>query len=88
MSRKYLISKLQELFIEDDHDQESFDDFHGGILKFYSFLSKYKHGKNRKGDFKKYPTPHKEDAYFAYGLGLGLLNLIGAKLNREEEYSN
>jgi hypothetical protein len=44
------------------------------------------HGSNFRasgGNINNLLIPHKEDAYFAYSLAIGILNIIGRKLARK-----
>jgi hypothetical protein len=74
--------ELKILFEADQHDEESFKNFLDGIGNFFKFISKYAHDKDTKGKIKSRPIPTKEDAYFAYALAIGLLNIIGKKTSK------
>lgn len=75
--------ELKELFIQDQHSEQGFNDFYSGILNFFNYTSKFIHDKsNQTGELNKIPIPTKEDAYFVYALGIGILNIIGKKTNK------
>lgn len=74
-------NKLRELFKEDQHSDEGFQNFIDAIWKFFEYNSKFIHDKDKKNELLPIPNPTKEDAYFMYMLALGLLNVIGKKIS-------
>lgn len=72
---------LDALLKNDQHSEEGIKNLYMGIWQFFEFISKFIHDKDKNGNLITRPIPTKEDAYFAYSLGLGLLNLIGKKLH-------
>jgi hypothetical protein len=74
------VEELKALFKLDGHNDEGINNFLEGIWKFFEFLSKYIHEKDKNGNLKPVPVAGKEDAYMAYALGLSLLNIIGKKI--------
>lgn len=75
--------ELKLLFAKDQHSPQGTSDFLAGIWNFFNFLSKFVHEKDRDGKIiEARPIPTKEDAYFAYALGVGLLNIIGKKTSK------
>lgn len=75
--------KINDLFINDQHDDEGVNNFLNGIENFFNFYSKFVHTTNKKKEPKPLPIPTKEDAYFGYILAIGILNIIGKKASRE-----
>lgn len=75
--------RFRELMANDLHNEQGVKDLLDAIWKFFEFLSKYAHVKNKRGEVVPRPIATKEDAYFAYALALSLLNLIGRKLENE-----
>ena len=73
---------FKTLFINDQFSEQGFDEFYNGIKAFFNYTSKYIHDKNKTGELNIVPIPTKEDAYFVYALGIGLLNIIGKKSNK------
>ncbi len=69
------------LMAKDQHGEEGIKNLYDAIWHFFEFVSKYVHDKDKKGNVNPLPVSTKEDAYFAYTLALGLLNLIGKKLS-------
>lgn len=74
-------NEFMKLMIKDQHNEEGCDNLLKGIWQFFEFISKYSHEKDKKGNIKPIPIAKKEDAYFAYTASVGLLNLLGSKLN-------
>ena len=75
--------EFSKLLAKDQHGEEGIQEFFDAIWKFFEFVSKYVHEKDKSGNFNPVPVSTKEDAYFAYALALGLVNLIGKKTNAE-----
>lgn len=79
-------SKFRDDFIkllqENNHSAAGIDDFNNAIWKFFDFLSKYLHEKDKQFNDQAIPIANKEDAYFAYALSVGLLNLISRKMRK------
>lgn len=73
--------KFTALLENDGHDKEGIDNFYDGIWQFFEFFSKYIHDQDKKGNISERPHIHKEDAYFAYSMAVGLLNFIGRKIS-------
>jgi hypothetical protein len=66
---------------ENQHSEQGTKNLYDAIWKFFEFLSKFIHDKDTDGNsYEVLPIPTKEDAYFAYALSIGLLGLIGKKL--------
>jgi hypothetical protein len=82
-AHKKFREEFNKLLAKDQHSQEGIDNLYDGIWKFFDFLSKYSHDKDREGNFNPLPVSTKEDAYFAYALAIGLLNLIGKKTSED-----
>jgi hypothetical protein len=80
---KQFKEEFDKLLTKDQHSEEGIQNLHDGIWKLFEFFSKYVHGKDTKGYPRPLPVSTKEDAYFAYSLALGLLNLIGKKTNED-----
>lgn len=75
--------EFNKLMTKDQHSQEGIDDLYTAIWKLFEFISKYVHDKDQVGNLSPLPVTKKEDAYFAYAIALGLLNLIGRKTNAD-----
>jgi hypothetical protein len=75
--------EFNKLMTKDQHSQQGIDDLHTAIWKLFEFISKYVHDKDKEGNLNPLPISTKEDAYFAYAIALGLLNLIGRKTNAD-----
>ncbi|MEI6348177.1 MAG: hypothetical protein WCP69_09550 [Bacteroidota bacterium] len=76
-----LRESLKQLFLDDMHSEEGFEDFYLGIKSFFNFVSKFIHDKsNKTGAYIPVPNPSKEDAYFVYALAIGLINIISKKI--------
>lgn len=74
--------QLKQLFIDDRHGEEGYEEFNKGISAFFNFSSKFIHDKNRTGKLNPIPIARKEDAYFAYSMAINIVNVISAKLCR------
>ncbi len=77
VSFKDELTKILEI---EQHNAEGINDLLNAIKSLFDFTSKYAHPTDRNGDIKPYPNAKKEDAYFVYTLSIGLLNLIGTKI--------
>lgn len=75
--------EFNKLMAKDQHSQEGIDELYTAIWKLFEFISKYVHDKDKDGNLNPLPISTKEDAYFAYSIALGLLNLIGRKINAD-----
>jgi len=63
------------------HSEKGIQNLYDGIWKFFEFTSKFIHDKDTEGNnYEVLPIPSKEDAYFVYVLSIGLLGLLGKKL--------
>ena len=82
IGQKAYAGNLKDLFLKDHHSEQGFDDFAKGIRSFFDFLSKYIHDNDKDGKFHSVPVATKEEAYMAYSLSVGLLNIIGKKISR------
>lgn len=71
------------LFKKDQHNDEGIQNFLDSIWQFFEYISKFIHAKDKKGGFKSRPLATKQDAYFAFILGVGLLNLLSSKIRNE-----
>jgi hypothetical protein len=76
--------ELKILFEKDQHSPQGFQDFMDGIWKFFEYISNFIHDKDKQGSLLVRPNPTKEEAYFAYILAIGLLNILGKKLARSK----
>jgi len=74
--------ELRKLFLKDQHSDEGIQNFLDSIWNFFEYNSKFVHDNDKKGNLKPIPVTTKEDAYFAYALGVGLLNIIGKKTSK------
>lgn len=72
-----------KLMEHENHGKEGIENLYDAIWKFFEFVSKYVHDKDKTGNINPSPISKKEDAYFAYVLAIGLLNLIGGKINEK-----
>lgn len=79
---KNLKHELNNILIQEGHNQQGIDQLFSGINSIYQFVSKYSHLADTQGVFKPFPLANKEDAYLLYSLSINLLNLIGKKINR------
>jgi len=75
--------ELRKLFVKDQHSLEGIQNFLDGIWKFFEYNSKFVHDKDKAGNLNPIPLATKEDAYFIYALGVGLLNVIGKKISKQ-----
>jgi ribosomal protein S15P/S13E len=75
--------EFNKLMTKDQHSQQGIDDLYTAIWKLFEFISKYVHDKDKEGNLNPLPISTKEDAYFAYSIALGLLNLIASKTNAD-----
>lgn len=73
-------NKLSAAFVEFGHSAEGIKELLDAIWHFFNFVSKYVHDKDRLGNLTTLPTPTRADAFFAYALAIGLLNMIGEKI--------
>ncbi len=83
-AHKWFAENLKELFKNDQHGEEGFNNFLNGIYQFFEFTSKYIHDKDKRANVVPAPIATKEDAYFAYTLCVGLLNIVGKKISKTE----
>jgi hypothetical protein len=70
------------LMKQDNHGDEGVNELFSAIWKLFEFFSKYVHDKDRDGNLMLEPKARKEDAYFAYSVGIGLLNLLSKKIEQ------
>lgn len=75
--------EFDSLMFQDDHGKEGVQKLYDAIWNLFEFFSKYIHETDKEGNHQALPIATKEDAYFAYTLAVGLLNLIGKKLSEE-----
>ena len=75
--------EFDKLMIQNDHSKEGLQNLYTAIWQLFEFFSKYIHEKDKEGNHQAMPQSTKEDAYFAYALAVGLLNMIGKKLSDE-----
>jgi hypothetical protein len=71
---------LEKLFVDDDHSSDGFKKLYDCIRSFFDYCSKFMHDKNQQGQHHAIPVAEKEDAYFAYAMAVGILNMIGKKM--------
>lgn len=81
-NHKWFADNLSQLFKNDQHSEEGFNNFLNGIYQFFDFTSKYIHDKDKQSNVVPIPVTTKEDAYFAYTLCVGLLNIVGKKISK------
>jgi hypothetical protein len=62
--------------IQFDFLQEGIENLIQGIANFFNYYSKIVHDKDRLGNFNPIVVARKEDAYFAYSMAVGLINLL------------
>jgi hypothetical protein len=74
------IDSLQQLFANDGHSADAFEQLKIGVDSFFNFLSKYLHDQDKNGKLQAIPVASKEEAYLAYSLSISLTNLIAKKL--------
>lgn len=74
--------EFQKLMIADGHSIKGVGNLLTGIWQLFDFTSKYVHEKDEQGNLKPIIVAAKEDAYFAFSISVGLLNLIGRKISR------
>jgi hypothetical protein len=65
----------------DQHSEVGFQHLLNSIYNLFEFISKYIHDKDQQQQLNPTPIPLKEDAYFAFALSVGLLNIIGKKIS-------
>lgn len=75
--------EFDKLLIQDQHNQEGIRNLYDALWKLFEFFSKYVHDRDKNGNLQPLPVSTKEDAYFAYALALGFLNLLGKKVNKQ-----
>lgn len=73
---------FQKLMIADGHSLEGIENLHTAIWQLFEFTSKYAHDKDKQGSLKPIIVTAKEDAYFAFSICVGLLNLVGRKISK------
>lgn len=71
---------LIKILKKEQHNEEGIRDLQNAIQSLFNYTSKYVHFMDREGSIKPYPNTKKEDAYLVYTLSIGLLNLIGSKI--------
>ena len=76
-------AELRKLFEADQHSPEGIQNLFDGIWKFFEYNSKFVHDKDKSGNLNPIPVTTKEDAYFIYAIGIGLLNIIGKKISHD-----
>lgn len=74
--------KFQKLMLADGHTLEGINNLFDGIWQLFEFTSKYVHDKDKAGNLKPSVVTGKEDAYFAFIICVGLLNLLGRKISQ------
>ena len=73
--------ELNKKMTELQHSEKGIQNLYDGIWQFFEFTSKFIHDKDTDGNnYEVLPIPSKEDAYFVYALSVGLLGLLGKKL--------
>lgn len=71
---------LIKILKKEQHNEEGIKDLQNAIQSLFNYTSKYVHFMDREGTIKPYPNAKKEDAYLVYTFSIGLLNLIGSKI--------
>jgi len=79
--------EFDKILKHDQHGNEGIKNFYDALWQLFEFVSKYIHEKDKQGYLNSLPTPHKEDAYLAYSLAVGLLNFVGNKVNRQKTFT-
>lgn len=79
---KQFKEEFQKLMIADGHTIAGVDNLHDGIWQLFEFTSKYVHENDKEGNLKPIIVTAKEDAYFAFSICIGLLNLLGRKISK------
>lgn len=74
--------EFQKLMFADGHSIEGVENLHTAIWQLFEFTSKYVHEKDKTGNLKPPLVTSKEDAYFAFSICVGLLNLLGRKISK------
>lgn len=74
--------EFQKLMIADGHSIKGVENLLTAIWNLFDFTSKYVHEKDEQGNLKPIIVTSKEDAYFAFSISVGLLNLLGRKISR------
>jgi hypothetical protein len=74
--------EFDKLMSNDLHTKDGIQNLYDALWKLFEFMSKYIHEKDKAGDLQSAPISKKEDAYLAFTLGVGLLNLLGRKISQ------
>lgn len=74
--------EFKKLMISDGHNLEGIKNLYTAIWQLFEFTSKYQHEKDTQGFLKQHIVTAKEDAYFAFSISVGLINLLGRKISR------
>ena len=82
-NHRWFEENLKKLFILEQHSNEGVDNLLNAIHQLFEFVSKYIHDKDRHQKLNPLPIPTKEDAYFAFAISIGLLNVIGKKIGKK-----
>lgn len=84
--------ELKQLFEVNNYSEEGVNDLIESIWNIHEFASKFLHDKPKKpgpeGYLNPVPVAQKEDAYFIYSLALGLVNMLGVKVNQMGKSNN
>jgi hypothetical protein len=78
--------ELKQLFEANNYSDEGVNDLIESIWSIHEFASKFLHDKPKKpgpeGYLNPVPVAQKEDAYFIYSLAIGLVNMLGVKVEQ------
>ncbi|MCC6372886.1 MAG: hypothetical protein IT236_17915 [Bacteroidia bacterium] len=72
--------EFDKIMGNDLHTKDGIQNLYDALWKLFEFMSKYIHEKDKAGNIQPAPVSKKEDAYLAFTLGVGLLNMIGRKI--------
>lgn len=72
--------EFQKIMFSNGHTNKGVGNLLNGIKELFDFTSKYIHEKDEQGNLKPIIVAAKEDAYFAFSISVGLLNLLGRKI--------
>jgi hypothetical protein len=76
-----LNEELKKLFIKDKYSVKDYTAFVEGAWKFHEFFSAFTHETAKDGMIKPNPIAKKEDAYFAFMMATGILEVVGKKIS-------
>lgn len=83
-AHKKFKEEFEKLMLADQHSDQGIENLHTAIWQIHEFISKYTHNKDKMGNLISMPIPAKEDAYFAYTVSVGFLNLLAKKIDSNQ----